>query len=339
MPRGHPEEPVQAHHVVDAQGPRAAEHVAQACDRVAVAVAADALGVQRREAPVLAVGEELVGRCAARGARARTSSRSRQVSKPSACTPSGRSRYSAGTRPDGRAPRAARRRATGRRRGSGRPGRRRRSRGSRRARARARSASASRAPRRSRGSGRSRRAPDARGGAPRARRGACTARRTARGRAPRAPAAAGPARRGSRRTRPRRARGPGAGRPARRAASGPRASARAPGSPTRSSVELVPEAAGSPARTGSVVRLRRGTTRAAAVLPTRSACRAGRPSPSSASTSPRSAIPIVRCERTAYSGRKTPQPWSRTGGGATPGRRDHEDVRGDAAASRRRSSW
>src|SRR5205085_11223347 len=57
-----PEEPVQAHDVVDAEDAGVRELVAYALAEVVVTPDADGVGVERREAPVLPLGEEEVGR-------------------------------------------------------------------------------------------------------------------------------------------------------------------------------------------------------------------------------------------------------------------------------------
>ena len=91
--RGDPEQPVQPHHVVDPQRAGAAAAAGAGRRSGSAGGLADALRVQRREAPLLALGEERVGRRAARGAeRERASLAPRVVAV--ACTPSGRSRYS-----------------------------------------------------------------------------------------------------------------------------------------------------------------------------------------------------------------------------------------------------
>ena len=65
-PVGHHEQPMQSHDVVDSDHPGQAQEVAQARDRVPITVPPDPLRRQRGEAPVLAPGEERIGRGAGR---------------------------------------------------------------------------------------------------------------------------------------------------------------------------------------------------------------------------------------------------------------------------------
>ena len=90
-PGGNPELPLQAHHVVDAQRARGAEGGAQQAAQEAVAVGAQPLRDQRRQAPVLARGGVGVGRRAERRARRRTAPRHIQVSAESGALPIARS--------------------------------------------------------------------------------------------------------------------------------------------------------------------------------------------------------------------------------------------------------